>query len=52
MHDNPKATEAEQELAQGGRQQEEDAMRGSPKHDDPDAQRERTRDDDDGDAAA
>ncbi|MDX6465064.1 MAG: hypothetical protein QOI27_104 [Gaiellaceae bacterium] len=46
MHDNPRATESEQEQAQeGGRQQEEDAMRGMG-HDDPDAQREKTRDDD------
>ena len=42
MHDNPRATEDEQEQAQGGRQQEEEAMRGM-KHDDPDAQREKTR---------
>jgi len=42
MHDNPRATENEQEQAQSGRQQEEDAMRGM-KHDDPDAQREKTR---------
>jgi diacylglycerol kinase family enzyme len=44
MHDNPDATEDEQELAQTGRQQEEEAMRG-PGHDDPDEQR-RPADDD------
>ena len=39
MHDNPRATEDEQEVAQkGARQQEEDSMR-YPAHDDPDAQR-------------
>jgi hypothetical protein len=39
MHENPRATEEEQEAAQEGtRQQEEDAMR-YPGHDDPDAQR-------------
>ncbi|MFN2627331.1 MAG: hypothetical protein ABR569_01690 [Gaiellaceae bacterium] len=40
MHDNPKPTEEEQELAQQGRQQEEDAMRGQG-HDDPDEQADR-----------
>jgi diacylglycerol kinase family enzyme len=40
MHDNPRATETEQEQAQGGRQEEEEAMRGMG-HDDPDAQREK-----------
>jgi hypothetical protein len=44
MHDNPRATEEEQEQAQEGRQQEEDSMRGM-EHQDPDEQRERTRDD-------
>ena len=44
MHDNPRATEDEQEQAQGGRQQEEDAMRGM-EHQDPDKQREATHDD-------
>jgi diacylglycerol kinase family enzyme len=44
MHDNPRATEEEQEQAQEGRQQEEDSMRGM-EHQDPDKQRERTRDD-------
>jgi hypothetical protein len=44
MHDNPRATEDEQEQAQEGRQQEEDSMRGM-EHQDPDKQRERTRDD-------
>jgi diacylglycerol kinase family enzyme len=47
MHDNPRATETEQEQAQEGRQQEEEAMRGMEHHD-PDTQRERTRDDDNG----
>ena len=42
MHDNPRATEAEQEDAQeDGRQQAEDAMRGQG-HDDPDEQRRRS----------
>jgi hypothetical protein len=40
VHDNPEATEEEQELAQEGRQQEEDAMRG-PGHEDPDEQADR-----------
>jgi hypothetical protein len=40
MHEQPGATEDEQELAQEGRQQEEDAMRGA-EHDDPDTERER-----------
>jgi diacylglycerol kinase family enzyme len=44
MHDNPRATETEQEQAQEGRQQEEESMRGM-EHQDPDTQRERTRDD-------
>ena len=45
MHDNPRATEAEQEEAQeGNRKQEEDSMRGM-EHDDPERQRERTQDD-------
>jgi hypothetical protein len=39
MHDNPRATDEEQELAQEGRQQEEESMR-YPEHHDPDAQRE------------
>ena len=43
MHDNPRATESEQEQAQEGeRQQEEEAMRGGPQHDDPDEQRSRS----------
>jgi hypothetical protein len=45
-HDNPRATETEQEQAQEGRLHEEEAMRGMEHHD-PDAQRERTRDDGD-----
>ena len=45
MHDQPRATEEEQEQAQEGRQQEEDAMRGM-EHDDPDTQRERAGTDD------
>jgi diacylglycerol kinase family enzyme len=45
-HENPRATEAEQEQAHEGRQQEEEAMRGM-EHQDPDTQRERTRDNDD-----
>jgi diacylglycerol kinase family enzyme len=45
MHDNPRATETEQEQATEGRQEEEDAMRGM-EHQDPDEQRGRTRDDD------
>jgi diacylglycerol kinase family enzyme len=44
MHDNPRATETEQEQATEGRQEEEDAMRGM-EHQDPDEQRDRTRDD-------
>jgi hypothetical protein len=40
VHDNPEATEQEQEEAQKGRQQEEDAMR-YPSHDDPDEERDR-----------
>jgi hypothetical protein len=44
-HENPPATETEQEQAQEGRQQEEEAMRGMEHHD-PDTQRERTRVDD------
>lgn len=39
MHDNPRATDEEQELAHEGRQQEEESMR-YPEHHDPDAQRE------------
>ena len=43
MHDNPRATEDEQELAQQeGRQREEESMR-YPEHHDPDEQSERTR---------
>jgi hypothetical protein len=45
MHDQPRATEEEQEQAKEGRQQEEDAMRGM-EHDDPDTQRERAGTDD------
>ena len=44
MHDNPRATEQEQEQAQEGRQQEEESMRGM-EHQDPDKQQERTGDD-------
>jgi hypothetical protein len=40
MHDNPEATDREQEQAQEGRQQEEESMR-YPEHDDPDTERER-----------
>lgn len=43
MHDQPPATEEEQELAQEERQQDEDAMRGMD-HDDPDEQRRKTED--------
>jgi diacylglycerol kinase family enzyme len=43
VHDNPEATEREQEEAQKGRQQEEESMR-YPEHDDPDTQRERAHD--------
>jgi hypothetical protein len=35
VHENPEATEEEQEQAQGGRQAEEEGMR-YPGHDDPD----------------
>jgi len=41
MHDQPPATEEGQELAQEGRRQEEDAMRGMERHD-PDEQRRKT----------
>ena len=44
VHDNPEATDEEQELAQTGRQQEEEAMRGAG-HEDPDAQRKRPEED-------
>jgi diacylglycerol kinase family enzyme len=44
MHDNPRAAEEEQEQAQQGRRQEEDAMRGM-EHQDPGTQGERTHDD-------
>ena len=40
MHDNPEPTEHEQELAQEGRQQEEESMR-YPEHHDPEEQTER-----------
>jgi diacylglycerol kinase family enzyme len=40
MHDNPEATEHEQEQAHEGRQQEEESMR-YPEHHDPDEERER-----------
>ena len=40
MHDNPRASDDEQEEAHEGRQQEEEAMR-YPEHDDPDEQTER-----------
>jgi hypothetical protein len=43
MHDNPRATDEEQEQAQQeGRQQEEESMR-YPEHDDPDEQHDRAR---------
>jgi hypothetical protein len=45
MHENPDATEEEQELAQTERQQEEEGMR-YPGHDDPDKEAERSGDDD------
>jgi hypothetical protein len=49
MHDNPRATDEEQEAAQqGGRQQDEDSMR-YPGHDDPDAQSDAARREGDGD---
>jgi hypothetical protein len=41
MHEQPPATEHEQEQAQEGRQQEEEAMRGM-EHQDPETQRERS----------
>jgi hypothetical protein len=42
MHDQPKPTEEEHELASDpDRQRDEDAMRG-PEHDDPDEQRKRS----------
>jgi hypothetical protein len=44
VHENPEATAEEQEQAQKGRQQEEDAMRG-PGHDDPDKATERSDED-------
>jgi diacylglycerol kinase family enzyme len=44
VHDNPEATEGEQEQAQEGRQQEEESMR-YPEHDDPDEQRKRALED-------
>ena len=40
MHDNPRATDDEQEEAHEGRQQEEESMR-YPEHHDPDVQQER-----------
>ena len=40
MHDNPEATETEQELAQTERQREEEATR-YPSHEDPDEEAER-----------
>jgi diacylglycerol kinase family enzyme len=43
MHDQPRATETEQEQAQEGRRQEEDEMRGMD-HDDPDEQRRKAND--------
>ena len=43
MHDNPRATDDEQEQAHEGRQQEEEAMR-YPEHQNPDEQRERAHD--------
>ena len=44
MHDNPRASEEEQEQAHEGRQQEEESMR-YPEHDDPDTERERASND-------
>jgi hypothetical protein len=45
MHDNPRPTEEEQELAQQEpRQEEEEAMRGGGAFHDPDAEREKSRD--------
>jgi hypothetical protein len=45
MHDNPRATEEEQELAQSDeRQEEEESMRGGEFHD-PDAERGKARSD-------
>jgi hypothetical protein len=41
MHEQPPATEREQELAQEDRQQDEDEMQGM-RHDDPDEQRRQT----------
>jgi hypothetical protein len=46
MHDQPPATETEQEQAQQGHQQEEEAMRGM-EHQDPETQRERAGTDED-----
>jgi diacylglycerol kinase family enzyme len=47
MHDNPRASDEEQEAAHEGRQQEEEKMR-YPEHDDPDEERDRAhRDSDD-----
>jgi hypothetical protein len=46
MHENPRASDEEQEEAQEGRQQEEEAMR-YPEHDDPDEQRKRAHADSD-----
>ena len=46
VHDNPEATESEQESAQEGRQQDEESMR-YPEHDDPETQRRRAHDEDD-----
>ena len=45
MHDNPRATEQEQELAQTERHDEEGSMRGGEFHD-PDGERDKARDDD------
>ncbi len=44
MHDNPRASDEEQEQAHEGRQQEEESMR-YPEHDDPDTERERAHND-------
>ena len=47
MHDNPRATEDEQELTRKGRQHEEESMR-YPEFHDPDEESRRAREDVDG----
>jgi hypothetical protein len=50
MHDNPRATEDEQELSRGDRRQHEEESMRYPEFHDPDEERRRARDDvDDGD---